>query len=194
VHVEHIRGAGKTSGWACDRTHVHITVKLSAGAELQRCSWGTRMRFSLSDWLRLILSCIAAPAAMAIVTHGRGELLSLGGGYVHTFIRWATLAAIGVACFVPPGLLLQRLSRTSCVPLVAVAAVSMMATALIAALLELATPPHLMRIALSGDVGVWALLGMLALPFAAGLVSGAFSGLAQGAGLFLMARLPARLA
>jgi hypothetical protein len=160
---------------------------------IRRCAERLRLApWLLTTMLGLVLAAaVGVPAVEFSALPHRGELLSLRSGHLHTLILWIAIAAIGSTSFVPPGLLLQRLSGTSCVPFVALGAVSTMVTALISTELEVATP-QLMHIAFFGNVGVWAFLGMLALPVALSLLSGAFSGLAQGAGLFLMARLPAR--
>ena len=102
------------------------------------------------------------------------DLLTLSGNPVHLLGRWLTLIAESVVPFLPPGLLLWRLTGAGAWPLVGLGALSV--------IIHRLAMPSLMP---------WLLnhLGAIQGIVSAATLSGLLDGLAFGAGLLLMARL-----
>jgi hypothetical protein len=156
---------------------------------LRHCVADLRLwRWLFASVLGLALgAAVAAPSVLILGPPKAGDrLLSLGGlSATQLLIRWLTTIAGCVAYYLPPGLLLQRLSGASAWPFVIASAVSTLVSILLVhAFGDLDTMWALLRPLVQ-------LLGpayLVVLSVATGLALGAVSGLGSGAGLFFMAR------
>jgi hypothetical protein len=175
------------------------SVLLDALAVWLVLRWGVE-GLRLGPWLLatvlgLLLSAIVGlPAAALLVPTPEGgswDLSGPSGAYFYAPIRWLMLIAASAATFLPPGLLLRRLSGASALPFVAAGVTWTILANPISRPATDAMLRYIGQLALS-NAGVWQILGAQALPLAAIVAMGALSGLTLGAGLFLMARLPVR--
>jgi hypothetical protein len=154
---------------------------------LRHCAEGIR----LAPWLLAIVMGVALKLAVALpvmalsISLQPGDLLSLSGDPGRVMTRWFAVVASAALFFLPPGLLLQRLTGASAWSFVIAGAISVIGLRLAGPALTRLAAPYLSY--LTAHLMDYGLIGLI-LP--AAVLSGIYQALTIGVGLFLMARLP----